>query len=87
MHKKYFACINSAPLTQGASAMVDWRIAKACYAPAKPELSSQQKATPFGIRCVPIRMFFEALPSRAENDVFHCVECDVLISVMFASGE
>ena len=30
-----------------------------------------------GFRRVPIRMFFEALPSRAENDVFHCVECDV----------
>ena len=39
------------------------------------------------IRCVSIRMFFEAFPSRTENDVFHCVECDVLISVMFASGE
>ena len=32
-------------------------------------------------------MFFEAFPSRTENDVFHCVECDMLISVMFASGE
>ena len=29
------------------------------------------------LRRVPIRMFFEALPSRTENDVFHCVECDV----------
>ena len=24
-----------------------------------------------------IGKYFEALPSRAENDVFHCVECDV----------
>lgn len=35
----------------------------------------QKNAAQF--RRVLIGKYFEALPSRAENDVFHCVECDV----------